>query len=367
MPATVEVRFKGNRKDYFLWPDQGEPLRLWDPVIVPVERGLDFGTISSTGDPAQQKCNSCSGCSVGEVKVPERTVVRRATPDDIRAANELRRTEEETRRTVIERVRSRGLDMKVSDAEWQWDRKKLTVYFTADQRVDFRDLVRDLAASLHTRIELRQIGARDEAARLGGVGRCGREYCCSSWLTSLGPVSLALAKDQHLSLNPAQISGGCGRLLCCLKYEHEFYVAARKRFPKEGKTVRTTRGTEKVVALDIFRERVFLRSEEQGSRVLTLVELQQERVDDDGPAALRPGGTTVAPGARSAGPTEPEAPRGRATEGPEPANRPAGPPATEPASVEPRQRRRRRRKRRGRPEDGPPPASPNPGDPPAGA
>ena len=193
----------------------------------------------------------------------------------------------------MERVRARQLDMRISDAEWQWDRKKLTIYFTAEQRVDFRDLVRDLAASLHTRIELRQIGARDESARLGGVGRCGREYCCSSWLTTLGPVSLALAKDQHLSLNPSQISGGCGRLLCCLKYEHEFYVAARKRFPKEGKTIRTSRGAEKVVALDIFRERVFLRSEEQGARYLTLAELQEELIVE--PLPPRP--ETAPPGA----------------------------------------------------------------------
>ena len=132
--------------------------------------------------------------------------------------------------------------MKVSDTEWQWDRNKLTIYFTAEKRVDFRALVRDLASLFRTRIELRQIGVRDEAARLSGVGRCGREYCCSSWLTELSPVNLGLAKDQHLSLNPSQISGGCGRLLCCLKYEHEFYVTARRRFPKEGKVAARRRG-----------------------------------------------------------------------------------------------------------------------------
>jgi len=151
--------------------------------------------------------------------------------------------------------------MRVSDTEWQWDRSKLTLYFTAETRVDFRGLVRDLAGMFKTRIELRQIGVRDEAARLTGVGRCGREYCCSTWLKELTPVSLALAKDQNLSLNPSQISGGCGRLLCCLKYEHEFYAAQRRRFPKEGKTIRTGRGAEKVIAVDIFRERVFLRGE----------------------------------------------------------------------------------------------------------
>jgi cell fate regulator YaaT (PSP1 superfamily) len=166
--------------------------------------------------------------------------------------------------------------MKVSDTEWQWDRNKLTIYFTSDKRVDFRALVRDLASLFRTRIELRQIGVRDEAARLSGVGRCGREYCCSTWLTELSPVNLGLAKDQHLSLNPSQISGGCGRLLCCLKYEHEFYVTARKRFPKEGKTLRTAVGAEKVIAVDIFRERVFLRHEEHGPRIIPLAQLRNE-------------------------------------------------------------------------------------------
>ncbi|MEP6688606.1 MAG: regulatory iron-sulfur-containing complex subunit RicT, partial [Gemmatimonadales bacterium] len=202
--------------------------------------------------------------------------IRRATRDDQRVHDENRRDEDVARRKVIDRVRLHDLVMKVSDTEWQWDRNKLTIYFTAEKRVDFRALVRDLASLFRTRIELRQIGVRDEAARLSGVGRCGREYCCSSWLTELSPVNLGLAKDQHLSLNPSQISGGCGRLLCCLKYEHEFYVTARRRFPKEGKTVMGARGAERVVAVDIFRERVFLRSEEHGSRIIPLVQLREE-------------------------------------------------------------------------------------------
>jgi cell fate regulator YaaT (PSP1 superfamily) len=127
-----------------------------------------------------------------------------------------------------------------------------------------------------TRIELRQIGARDEAKRLDGVGRCGRRYCCSSWLPELRPVSLALAKDQHLSLNPSQISGGCGRLLCCLRYEHDFYVQARRRFPKEGKTLRTAVGLEKVLAVDVFRETVTLRAETGDTRVVSLETLAAE-------------------------------------------------------------------------------------------
>jgi cell fate regulator YaaT (PSP1 superfamily) len=319
MPQTVEVRFKGTRRDFFLWPDDQEPLHLREAVVVDAERGRDFGRVHSAGAVAEKKCGgACTACSVGEgiqegraggavvdesaldsdaeravvaeaaAEPPEaapepapapspdrRSVLRRASQDDVRIANELRVSEEECRRQIIEKVRQHKLEMKVSDTEWQWDKSKLTVYFTAEKRVDFRALVRDLATIFRTRIELRQIGVRDEAARLKGVGRCGREYCCSTWLTELSPVSLALAKDQHLSLNPSQISGGCGRLLCCLKYEHEFYVAARKRFPREGKMLEAARGPEKVVAVDIFRERVFLRNEE-GSRIIPLVQLREE-------------------------------------------------------------------------------------------
>lgn len=203
-------------------------------------------------------------------------IARRADPRTVAQHEELRRSEEDVRRQVIERAKAHELPMRISDTEWQWDRGRLNIYFTADRRVDFRALVRELAGRFRTRIELRQIGVRDEAARLGGVGRCGREYCCSTWLTATGPVNLALAKDQHLSLNPAQISGGCGRLLCCLKYEHDFYVTSRKRFPKEGKTVVTLRGAERVVAVDIFRERVFLKHDELGPRIVGLLDLRDE-------------------------------------------------------------------------------------------
>jgi cell fate regulator YaaT (PSP1 superfamily) len=281
MSQTVEVRFKGTRKAYFTWSDADNPLRVGDAVLVEAERGRDFGRVTAVGDAATKKCASaCAGCAVGDAASAEaaapKPVARRATREDLRVHDENRRSEDDARRKVIERVRTHDLVMKVSDTEWQWDRNKLTIYFTAEKRVDFRALVRDLASLFRTRIELRQIGVRDEAARLSGVGRCGREYCCSSWLKELSPVNLGLAKDQHLSLNPSQISGGCGRLLCCLKYEHDFYVAARKRFPKEGKTVTTARGAEKVIAVDIFRERVFLRSEEHGSRIIPLVELRDE-------------------------------------------------------------------------------------------
>lgn len=280
MPQTVEVRFKGTRKAYFAWEDEADPLRVNDAVIVEVERGRDLGRVTAVGDAATKKCSTgCSGCAVGETAeepaVPK-LVVRRATAEDLKVHREMRSSEEDVRRKVIQRVQAHDLLMKVSDTEWQWDRNKLTIYFTADKRVDFRALVRDLASLFRTRIELRQIGVRDEAARLSGVGRCGREYCCSTWLKELSPVNLGLAKDQHLSLNPSQISGGCGRLLCCLKYEHDFYVTARKRFPKEGRTLRTAAGTEKVIAVDIFRERVFLKNSEQASRIISLAQLREE-------------------------------------------------------------------------------------------
>jgi cell fate regulator YaaT (PSP1 superfamily) len=276
---TVEVRFKGTRKAYFLWSG-GETLRTGDAVVVEVERGRDLGRVTAIGDVAEKKCGGgCSGCAVGgeaEEPAPLKQVLSRALAEEVKTHEEIRRSEEDARRKVVQRARAHDLVMKVSDTEWQWDRNKLTIYFTAEKRVDFRALVRDLASTFRTRIELRQIGVRDEAAQLSGVGRCGREYCCSSWLKELSPVNLGLAKDQHLSLNPTQISGGCGRLLCCLKYEHEFYVAARRRFPKEGKTIRTSLGPERVVAVDIFRERVFLRHDEEGPRIVSLAELRDE-------------------------------------------------------------------------------------------
>ena len=290
MPDVVEVRFKGARKEYYTW-ESDPALTVGAAVVVQAERGEDLGTVSATGENARLKCaGSCNGCDRAEPYEPKSKILRAASDQEARVVNELRKAEEDVRRKVMERVKAHQLVMKVSDAEWQWDRKKLTVYFTAERRVDFRALVRDLASLFRTRIELRQIGARDEAKRLDGIGRCGREYCCSSWLPELRPVSLSLAKDQRLSLNPSQISGGCGRLLCCLRYEHEFYVTTRKRFPKEGRVLRTSVGQEKVEAVDIFRERVLLRSEDGTFRSVALVELKDEVASAD-----RPEGAPVPP------------------------------------------------------------------------
>jgi cell fate regulator YaaT (PSP1 superfamily) len=269
----VEIAFKGNRKEFFLW-DYPDPPPLKAAVIVDVDRGEDLGYVHALGEAAQKRSEGCAhGCGTA---MPERKALRLATEKDRGLSKELDRLNEDARRKAMERVRANGLGMKLSDAEWQWDRKKLTLYFTADKRVDFRNLVRDLASLFRTRIELKQIGVRDEAKRLDGIGRCGRQYCSASWLPELRPVNLGVAKDQRLSLNPSQISGACGRLMCCLRYEHEFYVQSRKRFPKEGKIVATSLGEEKVVSIDIFHERVTLRGVEGELRSVTLVEFKQE-------------------------------------------------------------------------------------------
>ena len=273
MPHLIEVAFKGNRKDFFLWDaDELPPVKA--AVIVDADRGEDLGFVHALGDLAAKRN---AGVPHGYGAAGSTKKARRlATDEDVRRATELRAEDEVSRRKAMERVTANQLTMKLSDAEWQWDRKKLTLYFTAEKRIDFRTLVRELASMFRTRIELKQIGVRDEAKRLDGIGRCGRQYCSASWLPELRPVNLGVAKDQRLSLNPSQISGACGRLMCCLRYEHEFYVQSRKRFPKEGKTIKTKRGEEKVIANDIFRERVTLRGEDGEQRVILLAELRAE-------------------------------------------------------------------------------------------
>jgi len=273
MPHLIEVTFKGNRRDFFLWEgDEAPPLKAG--VIVDADRGEDLGFVYASGELAEKR-NAGTPHGYGAAGTTKKAR-RLATSDEVTRANELRVQDEDARRRAAERVKANDLVMKLTDAEWQWDQKKLTLYFTAEKRVDFRNLVRELASIFRTRIELKQIGVRDEAKRLDGIGRCGRQYCSASWLPELRPVNLGVAKDQRLSLNPSQISGACGRLMCCLRYEHEFYVQSRKRFPKEGKLIRTKRGEEKVVANDIFRERVTLRGEDGEVRMLELAELRAE-------------------------------------------------------------------------------------------
>jgi cell fate regulator YaaT (PSP1 superfamily) len=267
----AEVRFKGTRKEYFSY--SGFDLAPGSHVIVEAERGTDLGEVSAVGAIAERKCSSSGGCAT---PTPAHKVLRIAKREEIAQKSTLREDEHRVRERTRAMVAKHDLKMKVAEAEWQFDRAKLIIYFTAEKRVDFRQLVRDLARTFRTRIELKQIGVRDEAALLGGVGRCGRELCCSTWLPELKPVSLQLAKDQRLSLNPAQISGCCGRLMCCLMYEHRTYVEARRRFPREGRTLKTSKGEERVVAVDIWRDTVSLRGEDGERRLLSLEELKAE-------------------------------------------------------------------------------------------
>ncbi len=273
MPHLIEVAFKGNRKEFFLWEGETLPPPRAS-IVVEADRGEDLGRVHSTGEMAAKRSVRCAH-GPGEEAVT-RIARRLAVPEDLTRLRDVRDQDDVARRRAMERVKANNLAMKLTDAEWRWDRRKLTIYFTAEKRVDFRTLVRELAAMFRTRIELKQIGVRDEARRLSGIGRCGREYCSAAWLPELRPVNLGVAKDQRLSLNPSQISGACGRLMCCLRYEHDFYVQQRKRFPKEGKTVTTMRGAERVVANDIFRERVTLQGEDGEVRVLALLDLRRE-------------------------------------------------------------------------------------------
>jgi cell fate regulator YaaT (PSP1 superfamily) len=267
----AEVCFKGTRKAYFSYDELD--LRPGQHVIVEADRGEDLGEVSATGVIAERKCSSSGGCAT---PTPEHRVLRYALEDDLSRRGGLRDDEHRVREQTRKLVLKHNLKMKVTEAEWQFDRSKLIIYFTAEKRVDFRQLVRDLARTFRTRIELKQIGVRDEAALLGGVGRCGRELCCSTWLPELKPVSLQLAKDQRLSLNPAQISGCCGRLMCCLMYEHRTYVEARRRFPREGRTVTTARGEERVITVDIWNETISLKSADGERRSVSLDELKRE-------------------------------------------------------------------------------------------
>ena len=274
MSDLIEVAFKGNRKEFFRWEDVVPPPAPSAHVIVEGDRGEDLGQVHAIGDLAEKRyAGVAHGVILGQAT---RRVIRLAKADEIKRAHALTEENEVTRRAAMAQVRALGLQMKVTDAEWQFDHRKLTLFFTAEKRVDFRTLVRDLAAAFKARIELKQIGVRDEAKRLDGIGRCGRQYCSASWLPDLRPVNLGVAKDQKLSLNPTQISGACGRLMCCLRYEHEFYAQSRKRFPKEGKIITTSKGEEKVMLNDIFHDRVTLRSADGESRVVTLVDLRRE-------------------------------------------------------------------------------------------
>jgi cell fate regulator YaaT (PSP1 superfamily) len=270
----VEIEFKGNRRVFYQWTGEAPP-PLKTAVIVTVDRGEDLGRVHSTGELAEKRKAGTTHGKASPDELP--LIVRVATPQEVDRAVRLRADEHAVRKAAIELARELKLDLKISDTEWQWDRRKLTCFFTAEDRVDFRELVRRLERRFSTRVHMWHIGVRDEARRLDGIGRCGRQFCSASWLPELRPVKSSTAKDQRLStLNPSQISGTCGRLMCCLRHEHEFYVQARKRFPKEGKIITTAAGEEKVVSNDIFRDQVTLRNPEGEFRTIPLAQLRKE-------------------------------------------------------------------------------------------
>jgi cell fate regulator YaaT (PSP1 superfamily) len=221
----IRVEFAGNRRLTYR-NSQNLPIKLQDLVIVEVERGIDLGEVIQVGELVEKSLEK----EWGDLK----EVIRIANEEDIEHLNQNRRTANEAHKFCMEKIVLRDLKMKMVNVEVQYDNNKITFYFTADKRVDFRELVKDLASHFRTRIELRQIGVRDEAARLDGCGLCGRGYCCSSWIIDFLPVTLTMARDQSLSLSPTKMSGACGRLLCCLRYENDLYQELLAMTPELG-------------------------------------------------------------------------------------------------------------------------------------
>lgn len=251
--CIVEVRYKGARKEFVEVPDATLQLRVNDLVLVEGERGTDAGFVSMTGSLVHAKRKARKTANE-----PLSRLARKAAKADTERFERNRASELEAMRVCRARVEAFSLPMKLVDAEWQFDHHRITFYFTADGRVDFRELVRDLAAIFRTRIELRQIAVRDEAKRIGGMGICGRELCCTTHLGRYEHITLDHAKGQGLQLNPTKLSGQCGRLKCCLLYELDAYVEGLKRFPPVESTVRTALGEGKVQKIDIFRDIVYL-------------------------------------------------------------------------------------------------------------
>jgi len=245
-----EVGFKGERRGFFLNP-QNVPVSVGDAVIVEADRGVDLGYVLRMGKLVWQRKPEKLG-----------NILRKATPEEVASLAEKARKEEEAFRACREKIAQHGLKMKLVDVEYQFDGKKITFYFTAERRVDFRDLVRDLAKYFHTRVELRQIGVRDEAKWVGGYGPCGRRLCCAAFLREFESVSSQMAKLQNLCVSPDKISGLCGRLMCCLLFEREFYEEVARKFPKVGSKVSGEDGRiYEVSKVDIFRDRVYLKDE----------------------------------------------------------------------------------------------------------
>jgi cell fate regulator YaaT (PSP1 superfamily) len=273
MVSVVGVRFRPAGRIYY-FDASGFTLKTGQYVIVETSRGAEAGRVVIA--PKQVEAS--------ELSEPLKPVIRVATEDDLRQMLAFKAREKESLARCATRVTYHGLPMKLVEAEYSFDGSKLTFYFTAEERVDFRALVRDLAALFRTRIELRQIGARDHAKMLGGIGPCGKTLCCSSWLTEFSVVSIRMAKEQGLPLNPSKISGVCGRLMCCLAYENEQYLEAKRGMPAIGSYVDTPSGPGKVVGVNVPKEAVDVMLESGVTIQITVRELQASRrtIEGDG-------------------------------------------------------------------------------------
>lgn len=278
MATVIGVRFKNAGKLYFfhpgaLWPSAG------DYVIVETARGIEFGEVVT----------GVREIDDDQIIAPLKQVIRVATAEDIQHARDNDKNEKEAYSVCQRKILEHKLDMKLVSVEYTFDNSKILFYFTANGRVDFRSLVKDLASVFKTRIELRQIGVRDEAKMLGGLGPCGRPICCGSFLGDFQPVSIKMAKEQNLSLNPTKISGVCGRLMCCLKYEQDNYEQTRKRMPKVGKEVVVPDGRGVVWDINVIKETVRVRVQKGDSS-----ELKDYAMEDVQRATPSPAGETAA-------------------------------------------------------------------------
>jgi cell fate regulator YaaT (PSP1 superfamily) len=242
---VVGVRFKKAGKIYYFDPDR-LPIEKDSHVIVETARGVEYGKVVIGRKQVADK----------DVVLPLKKVIRMADERDAKQVEENKQAAKNAFSICQTKIKEHKLEMKLVDVEYTFDRNKIIFYFTADGRVDFRELVKDLASVFRTRIELRQIGVRDEAKMLGGIGPCGRLLCCSTFLGDFEPVSIKMAKDQNLSLNPAKISGLCGRLMCCLKYENDNYESTRDEMPDIGSTVTTPLGEGRVVSVNVLDQSV---------------------------------------------------------------------------------------------------------------
>ena len=246
----VEVRFKNSRKSFYSLPEQIK-VTVGDSVITMVENGYDLGLVTLTGELVRFQMKKKKIAMESEMVTK---ILRKANQEEIDKWHSLRQKEPEVQKRARELAISLRLEMKISDVEYQADGKKATFYYTADSRVDFRQLIKDMAKAFSIRIEMRQIGLREEASRLGGIGSCGRELCCSTWLTDYRSVSTSAARYQQLSLNPLKLAGQCGKLKCCLNYELDAYRTALNNFPKNEVKLETEKGIGVFQKMDIFKE-----------------------------------------------------------------------------------------------------------------